>query len=237
MENIFDINTIIFTVIGYPMSYLEFFGTIFNLWCVWLTAKGKISSWPIGLVGVVLYLFLFYQIQLYSDFFEQIYFFFTGFYGWYLWLNLKSKNKPGEEKQLKVSQARAKEKIIYILVIILGTIFLGSFMKNIHLYLPTYFFEPAALPFLDAFTTILSFAATILMAKKRFECWYLWILVDIIGIGLYYAKDVKFISLEYLIFLVLATKGLIQWQRELKTYETDNYKNAGTGVGEVRAAA
>lgn len=30
----FSINTIFFTLLGYQMSYLEFFGTILNLWSV-----------------------------------------------------------------------------------------------------------------------------------------------------------------------------------------------------------
>jgi nicotinamide mononucleotide transporter len=59
----------------------------------------------------------------------------------------------------------------------------------------------------------MSFAAQILMAHKKIECWYLWITVDIIGIGLYFAKGVVFVSLLYLIFLILATKGLFNWRK------------------------
>jgi len=77
--------------------------------------------------------------------------------------------------------------------------------------MPAYFAEPASYIYLDAFTTILSFAATILLINKKLEAWYLWILVDIIGVYLYYVKGVKFISLEYVFFLGLATYGLFQW--------------------------
>jgi nicotinamide mononucleotide transporter len=95
---------------------------------------------------------------------------------------------------------------------------MGYIMGNIHRYLPKIFPEPASFPFLDAFTTILSFAATILMAYKRIECWYLWILVDVIGIGLYYTKNVVFVALLYCIFLVLATNGFFNWRRIQRTY-------------------
>ena len=80
------------------MSYLEFFGTIFTGWSVYLSAKNKVISWPIGLVGVVLYGFLFYQIQLYSDLFEQVYYLLTGFWGWYLWTHPKAKDKDTQER-------------------------------------------------------------------------------------------------------------------------------------------
>jgi nicotinamide mononucleotide transporter len=200
---------------GYPMSYLEFFGTIFNLWCVWLTARGKVSCWPIGMVGIILYVFLFYQIQLYSDLTEQIYFLLMSIYGWWMWTHCSLNKKTNEKKRLEISHNIFRENLVSVLVIVLGSVAMGYFMSNIHLYLPKYFSIPASFPYLDALTTVMSFVATVLMARKKVECWYLWILVDIIGIGLYYAKGVKFIALEYLIFLVLATNGFLTWKKEV----------------------
>ena len=59
----------------------------------------------------------------------------------------------------------------------------------------------------------MSFVAMWLLARKHIESWIYWIVVDVIGIGLYFAKDVKFISLLYVILLVLAIRGLINWRR------------------------
>lgn len=216
MTDIFSINTIFFTLWGYQMSYLEFFGTIFNLWCVWLAAKNKILTWPVGLVGIILYIFLFYQIQLYSDLFEQFYFLVASFYGWWLWRYSGNKNESDKNKKLKISVNLVRTNIVYAGIILFGTILMGYFMSNIHVYFPRFFSLPASFPYLDAFTTVMSFTATILMAKKKLECWYLWILVDIIGIGLYYTKGVKFIALEYLIFLIIATNGYFKWRKEKK---------------------
>jgi NadR type nicotinamide-nucleotide adenylyltransferase len=215
MENLLSINTIIFTLWGYQMSYIEFVGTIFNLWCVWLAVKNKILTWPVGIVGIVLYIFLFYQIQLYSDLFEQIYFFFASFYGWWLWSSFGKKSSANEQqKELKITKTTPKENFIYIFAIFFGTVFVGFFMKNIHINLPEYFPLPAAFPYLDAFTTMMSFAAAILMAKRKIESWYLWIVVDIIGIWLYYQQGVKFIAIEYVIFLALAISGYLAWKKE-----------------------
>lgn len=227
MKELLSIDAVFFTILGYPMSYIEFFGTIFNLWCVWLAAKNRISNWPVGIVGIVLYLFLFYQIRLYSDLFEQVYFLVMSFYGWWLWTRIDPKQGAGQLEKLRIRHNTAAVNTVYVAVIIIGTGLMGYFMKNIDLYFPKYFPEPASFPFLDAFTTVMSFAATILMARKKVECWYLWILVDIIGIWLYYRKGVKFIALEYVIFLILATKGMLSWRKEFqkdneelnKTYE------------------
>lgn len=207
-----SINTIFFTVMNYPMSYIEFFGTIFNLWSVWLVARNNVWNWPIGNIGVVLFAILFYQINLYSDLGEQVYYFITGFYGWYMWLRIRKNNENTDEK---VEHESLNVLSYYAVAVVLLSIALGFAMSRINIWLPAYFPEPASYPYLDAFTTVLSFAATVLMIYKKVECWYLWILVDVIGIWLYNAKGVTFIALLYAVFLVLATKGLFNW---LKIY-------------------
>jgi len=68
------------------MSYLEFVGTLLNLWSVWLVTRNNILTWPVGNIGVIFFAVLFYQIRLYSDLIEQVYFLITGFYGWWAWL-------------------------------------------------------------------------------------------------------------------------------------------------------
>lgn len=212
MQNFFDINNIFFTIYGYPMSYLEFFGTLLNIWCVWLVAKKNIWNWPIGIIATVLFLVLFYQIRLYADFFEQIYFLITGFLGWWIW-----KGGTKEEGNVsKISICSKRERFFYLLVIVGMTLIVGHLMKNIHLILPAYFPEPASWVYVDTFTTVVSFVATYLLIVKKVEAWILWILVDIIGIWLYFVKEVRFISFLYLIFLVLATKGLIDWYKTWK---------------------
>ncbi|MFH1047491.1 MAG: nicotinamide riboside transporter PnuC [Patescibacteria group bacterium] len=216
MMEFLSVNTIFFTIAGYPMSYIEFFGTALNLSCVYLVAKNKILNWPIGILAVVLFFILFYEIRLYSDMVEQAYFFVTGFWGWYMWSRRKKTTDTNAAGQLQVSVARRKEIIWSAAVIFVGTVTLGRLMSNIHLVLPDIFLAPADYPYLDALTTVMSFVATVLMVRRKYECWYLWIAVDFIGIWLYWVKGVKFISVEYMIFLVLASYGLYKWHLILK---------------------
>jgi nicotinamide mononucleotide transporter len=208
-----DINRTLFTLFGYQMSYLEFAGSILNLLSVWLVVRNNIWTWPIGNVAVILYALLFYQIRLYSDFVEQIYFLITGFYGWWVWFYYRRPDKKTKKLELSITYNSAKSNIAYLVIILAGSIIMAHVMRHIHEYLPVLFPKPASFPFLDAFTTVMSFAATILMAHKKIECWYLWILVDIIGIGLYFTKSVVFVSILYVLFLCLATKGLFNWRR------------------------
>jgi len=215
--SLFDINTTFFTLLNYPMSYLEFFGTLLTGWSVYLSAKNKVISWPIGIVGVVLYGFLFYQIQLYSDLFEQVYYLLTGFWGWYLWTHPKSKDKD-TQNELKVSFGSKQFNLLGIISIVILTFFLSRFMANIHLIFPVLFPIAASFPFMDAFTTAMSFVANIYLAKRKIENWYLWIIVDIIGVFLYYQKGVIFLALLYFFFLLNAFRGLYAWTKTQKNY-------------------
>jgi nicotinamide mononucleotide transporter len=90
-----NVNNTFFTIFNYPMSYVEFFGTILNILTVWLLVKKNIWNWPVGIVAVVLFASLFYQLNLYADLLEQGYYFITGFVGWYLW------QKPRNQKLTK----------------------------------------------------------------------------------------------------------------------------------------
>lgn len=217
IASLFDINTVFFTLLNYPMSYLEFFGTVLTGWSVYLSAKNKVISWPIGLVGVILYGFLFYQIQLYSDLFEQVYYLITGFWGWYLWTHPQNKEKDSKN-ELKVSFGSKQFNLLGIISIVVLTFFLSRFMSNIHLIFPVLFPVAASFPFMDAFTTAMSFVANIYLAKRKIENWYLWIIVDIIGVFLYYQKGVIFLALLYFFFLLNAFKGLYDWSKTQKSY-------------------
>lgn len=183
------------------MSYIEFFGTIFNIASVWLIARHKILNRPAGLIGTILYIFLFYQIQLYADLIEQLYFFITGLYG------RRVRANTGEQKDdhKTISYMTDVQRIYTIIRLTLGTIALSYVTSHLHIRLSDYFTQAASFVALDAFTTVLSFIATMLLVRKKIEARYLRILVDIIGIWLYYMKGVQFIAAEYILFLILAT--------------------------------
>jgi nicotinamide mononucleotide transporter len=209
----FSVNSIFITIIGYPISYLEFVGTIFTLAAVILVWKRNILNWPISIIGALLFGILFYQIQLYADFFEQIYYFITAFWGWYSW---KAYQKNKHVGTISVTINSRKENALWVIGIIVATILLSLLLANIHLLLPKLFPVPASLVIPDAATTIMSFAATILMIRRRVESWILWVIVDVVAIGLYWYKGVPFITLLYVAFLGIAIAGLVNWYKAYK---------------------
>ena len=214
IREFFNVNTVAFTVLGYPLSYLELFGTLFNVWSVWLVIKRRIATWPIGIIGVLLFLVLFYQIQLYADTLEQVYYLGASVYGWWLWAKT---SEPSADQPTNVRYSSPRSSAIVGGVTVVLGLLLGYITSQLHVWMPRWFAVAASYPYIDALTTLMSFTATLLLARKRIECWVYWILVDVVGIWLYYVKDVKFIALLYCVFLVMAVSGLLAWRTQRAT--------------------
>ena len=229
---IFNVNNTFFTIFNYPMSYVEFFGTLFNIATVWLLVKKRIINWPVGIIGVIFFAALFYQLNLYADLFEQGFYFVTGFIGWYAWA--KAKEPRDKDEKIIVTVNPLKTNLIWLAGIGVFTAIGTYVMTHINIWLPSLFPEPAALPTLDVLTTVMSFAAQALMIAKKLENWILWIIVDVIAIGLYWYKGVPFVALLYVLFLGLATNGLIEWY---KTYKEEAEDEKGTRGREVLPTA
>ncbi len=202
-----DVNSVFFSVLGYPVSYVEFIGATTGLVSVLLAAKSNIWTWASGLINVVCFFLIFYQVQLYSDMFLQVYFFAASIYGWIIW----SRQNKQAENPIRV--LNRKQRIVLAVMILFSTVLLGFFIQNIHTIFPNIFQKPASYPYVDTFIAVLSVLATILLAKRILENWFLWIIVDILSVGLYAAKDVVLISVEYLIFLCLASFGFYNWYK------------------------
>lgn len=216
-----SVNKILFNIGDYPLSYIECVGTVAYFLSVWLMARKHMLTWPIGILSVVLFGILFYQIQLYADAIEQVYYLFISFYGWLAWEMVKKTDNANSDSQINIaSQWSAKQWIaMQILVIALATAGLTYAISQFHVWLPQWFGQPADYPLLDALTTVMSFVAMYLLTIRRHEAWVYWIIVDVIGIWLYWTKGVKFISIQYVFLLGMACYGLYKWQRSAQALQ------------------
>ena len=205
--SLFDIRHIAFSCWGYNVSYVEMIGTLLGLVSIYFATRTNILTWPTGLINETFLFILFFQVQLYADMFLQVYFFIVTLYGWYCWrLNTS-------EAQITVLSMRTRIQLGF--GILICTIAVGYCIKDIHLYLPQYFKLKAAFPFVDSFVMVSSILATVLLARMKIENWYLWLTVDIVSVVLFLKKEIYFLSLEYVIFLGLASYGLFQWKKQL----------------------
>ena len=209
----FDLNNIAFTALNYPMSWVELIAVLAGIAAVWLSAREHISNWAIGIINIVCSFFLFYKTGFYSDAFLQIFFFVTNVYGWFLW---SQRDKTTAEHLVKISYLPRNQQVMTTVAIIAASVGFGSIVNELHAWYPSLFPVEAAFPYADSFVMMMSIAGNILLMVKKIESWILWVLVDILAPILYFQKGIYFVTIEYIIFLALATFALWNW---LKRYE------------------
>ncbi|TGL55662.1 nicotinamide riboside transporter PnuC [Leptospira kemamanensis] len=207
LKELFSLDYTIFVWLGYPLSLLELLGTTSGLICVYLASRNHILTWPIGIFNSICFFFLFYQIQLYSDMLLQIYFFGSSIYGWIIW-----RKRTGQFTKI-VSLGR-KMNLFLMFLILVGTFGLGYLTKHLPVLFPQIFQKPPDFLYWDAFTTVTSIIANLLLAQRKLESWFLWVLVDIVCIVLYSLKNIPFVTIEYVIFLLIAFYGCWHWYKE-----------------------
>ncbi len=97
----------------------------------------------------------------------------------------------------------------------LGAMALGTVMSRIHLWLPDLFPERATFIYTDAMIAVMSIVASLLLAKLKLENWILWILVNLMSVAMYAMKGVMLVSIQYVIFLFMASYGFVEWKRKV----------------------
>lgn len=179
---------------------LEWWGVATGILCVWLAAKNNIWSWPIAIISVVIYIFIFFDSKLYADMGLQVYFFATNIYGWYYWSQQKN-NKASPRPIALITQ---KEIIGSILGVVVFTLGLGLLLhKN----------TDASFPFIDSFCTAISLIAQVFLARRVLQNWLIWIFVDVIYVSLYFSKALYATGLMYVLYVMIATIGFIDWRK------------------------
>ena len=178
----------------------EIGATVFGLIQGVLVMLNKRSNW-IFYILQMLFLILFSAINhLYGDIVNNSIYFTMGIVGFILWDDRKESSK--------ITKASTKERIIYILLITLGTIILSIVLKNTD--------DP--LPLLDSFTTISSLIATYYMMKKKIDTWIIWFINDIFYAVEYFILPDQALYLFALniIWTFMAVVSYINWNKIMK---------------------
>jgi nicotinamide mononucleotide transporter len=184
------------------MEVWEWVAAGLGLLNVGLLVLRSVWNYPFGLAMVALYFFVFLEQRLYSDMLLQIFFFVVQVYGWWNWV--RAKQAAGE---VQVDLLGARERVICIAVTAAVSVALGFLMAR---------YTNAASPYIDASIAGMSITAQLLLAWRKLENWLLWIVTDVVAIGLYLSKDLKPTAALYAVFLVLSVIGFVDWWRKLR---------------------
>jgi nicotinamide mononucleotide transporter len=180
------------------LDLIEAIAAIASAWSVWLLAKNNPLGGWIGLIGVIAYAAVFYQVKLYGEVAIQFFYLITSLQAIYIWL------RGGENSTEKpVSRINQRWLILTAVLVTVGVFGLRTVLVSLG----------GAAPFWDALTTILSAIAQLYLMERYLESWYLWIVADTIYVPLYASRGLYLTSILYAIFWLMAIYGLQKFQR------------------------
>lgn len=178
---------------------LEWSATVTTALCVWLAARRNIATWPIGIVGCVLYGALFYANQLYADATLQVFFMVTGVIGWQQWRATGGPALTASRPPIAPRQ--------WLAVVTVGVLVTAAYGSLLHTWTDAY------APFWDSAVLTLSVIAQVLLMQGRRETWPVWILVNTLSVPLFLSRGLDVTAGLYAIFWLNAWYGWWQWRR------------------------
>jgi nicotinamide mononucleotide transporter len=187
--------------------WLEIFGALSGFIYIFLEIKANKWMWPVGFITSLVYVFVFFDAKFYADMSLQFYYIFISIYGWYLWLKGE---QHSNKKEYQISHVRLKDiaglSIFFVIAFVLISYILVKYTDS-------------PLPYWDTLTTALSIVATWMLAKKLIQHWYLWVVINLIAMGLYIYKDLYPTSILHLVYTIFAVIGYFEWKRMMQKQE------------------
>lgn len=210
------LNTTAFTLFNNPVSNVEVIGFVTGAACVWGVARQKIWNWGVGILNNIAFVILFLGAGLYGETLLQIIFAVIAVYGWIKWS--RGANGKAGSNDLPIRNATRAEIGTGVTAVVLVTAAIAYLLHA---------GTDSQVPIPDAFVLAASLVATYAQAKKIFQHWYVWIVIDLVSIPLYFSRGLALTAILYIGFLALCVYGLVGWNRLRITEKTVNNEMAG----------
>lgn len=182
---------------------LELIVFIFGILSVWFAKKENIWVYPTGLIATIITTYLLFIAGYLGDMLVNAYFTIMSIYGWYNW-----SKKDDNQQNLTISRTNNKEKLIGILMFIITVFVVFGVYKGFDYKINTD-------NYIDILTAGIFFTGMWYMALKKIENWVLWIIGDLIAVPLYAYRGLGMLSLQYIIFTILAISAYLEWKKIL----------------------
>ena len=202
---------------------LEFIAVLAGIIGVWFGAKENVLVYPIGLINTIVYIYISLKGHLFGEASVNLYYTIMSIYGWILWTK---KDKIKHQNVLHITYSSGKEwltQIAFFACFYTVIFFSLRWLKNE--------FAPEAIPWADALASATAYTGMWLMAKKKMESWYWWLLTNIASIPLYFVKGYVFTSVQYFALLIINIFGFFAWAKSANEYRTRNKEQGMSKAG------
>ncbi len=183
---------------GFATTPLELISFALAVTTVLLNIRQNHWAWLFSIASSATYAVVFFDARLYGDSGLQLVFIAASVWGWWQWL------RGSAETKLVVTHLGRAGWMWALAGWGAGFLLLAWFLRT---------FTNTDVPHIDGFLTAGSLVGQLLLARKKVENWHVWVIVDVLYVGLYIFKDLHVTALLYAVFVVLALRGLRIWSR------------------------
>ena len=186
---------------------VELAGFVLSLAMVYCNIKEIHWGWPLAIASSALYGMVFWNSQLYGEASLQVMFILAAGWGWQQWLRgtQASSTEPTPSHQLRISTLSSLERKQVAIVTLLLWPVLVFFLDN---------HTDSDVALWDGLVTALSLLGQYLLAKKKIENWWVWLIVNCITVGLMALKSLWLTAGLYVIFAILSYVGVKAWRKQ-----------------------
>ena len=203
------IDTVIFTLGGRPVLLIDLISSILGLACVFLAGRNSKYNFWVGYLYTAALFFLFWNKNLYASLLLQPVSLAINILGHYRWTHPKPEEQSSQDqKSLKVSKLTPAGVIICTVGTLLVAGLWGVTLDKL--------FPADPHPYLDCMVTSLILLAQLLSSLKKWECWIVWLLVNITQIILHLSVGNVFMPIVCGLYLINGIWSLASW---IKLYE------------------
>jgi nicotinamide mononucleotide transporter len=203
-------------MIATAIEWREFLGTtplsiaatLCSVAGVILIALQKQLGWALGIIWAGISAYLAWEWQLVSDAILYVSYIPIQIYCWHTW-----RRRPLQD-EIAPSYLPAHTRWILCVAMVIAVVIWGISVN--HLAATVSWIPTPALLWRDSTSTVLNYFAQFLQAKKRMENWILWLVVNLLGIHIYWFKGIPIYSFQYAMFLCLGIFGFIAWRRAMQ---------------------
>ena len=192
-------------------KYIEVFGAITGIVYVFLEIRQNIWLWPVGVITSSVYIWVFFTGKFYADMSLQCYYLVISIIGWYWWSEGRGQGDVSstshEIKQISVTHITRKTAITLSMVFVLLYTGLWFFLDRL---------TDSPVKEWDSFITSLSIIATWMLARKIYEHWYLWIIVNFASVVIFVVRGLYPTVVLYAVYGIMSFAGLWEWSKTIR---------------------
>jgi nicotinamide mononucleotide transporter len=181
-------------------SWTEILAAVLALAYVRLAIGQRLSCWIAAFVSSALYAWVFFTAHLYMDSGLQVFFAGMAVFGFWQWQH----GTAGAA--LSVSSWPIARHALAVAVVVAMSFITSILLRR---------YTPAAMPFLDSLVTWSSVFATFLVARKVYENWHWWVVIDSLSLCVFFTRHLYLTVLLYGVYVVLSFIGMREWRRSL----------------------